>query len=191
MAVERRIHGSLETPRATGSALTGPWSPWAGAVALAAVGILTFLVLDRPWGITFAFGLWGANIGEGLGFSREAGLLAPWGDWAFDNAVIFRDGTSVMDFGIIFGAMAAASLAGRFAPVWRIPAKDIATAVAGGLLMGYGARLAYGCNIGGYLGGVVSGSLHGWVWAAAAFAGSSLVARLRMPRPPAGQPVRA
>ena len=49
--------------------------------------------------------------------------------------------------------------------------------------MGYGARLAYGCNIGAYLGGIASGSLHGWVWGIAAFAGSSLIALARMPRP--------
>ena len=42
----------------------------------------------------------------------------------------------------------------------------------GGLLMGYGARLAYGCNIGAYLGGLASGSAHGWAWAIMAFAGS-------------------
>ena len=42
----------------------------------------------------------------------------------------------------------------------------------GGLLMGYGARLAYGCNIGAYLGGLVSGSLHGWWWLIWGFIGS-------------------
>ena len=102
---------------------------------------------------------------------------------------VFDHATSVMDFGIILGAMLAAGLAGKFAPVWRIPVKDIATAVAGGLLMGYGARLGYGCNIGAYLGGLVSGSLHGWVWAVFAFAGSSLIAWWRMPR--GGAPVPA
>ncbi|MEL6793605.1 MAG: YeeE/YedE thiosulfate transporter family protein, partial [Pseudomonadota bacterium] len=40
--------------------------------------------------------------------------------------------------------------------------------------MGYGARLAYGCNIGAYLGGLVSGSLHGWWWLIWGFAGSYL-----------------
>ena len=59
--------------------------------------------------------------------------------------------------------MAAAGLAGRFAPVWRLNRRDVLTAIAGGLMMGYGARLAYGCNIGAYLGGLASGSLHGWL----------------------------
>jgi uncharacterized membrane protein YedE/YeeE len=45
--------------------------------------------------------------------------------------------------------------------------------------MGYGARLAYGCNIGALLGGTMSGSLHGWVWLAAALAGMWLGVKLR------------
>ena len=85
-----------------------------------------------------------------------------------------------MNFGIIFGAMAAAALAGKFAPTLRIGWKNVATAIIGGLLMGYGARLAYGCNIGAYLGGIVSGSLHGWLWGIVAFAGSSVMAKLKI-----------
>ena len=42
----------------------------------------------------------------------------------------------------------------------------------GGLLLGYGARIAYGCNIGAYFSGIASGSLHGWLWLVAAFAGN-------------------
>ena len=52
--------------------------------------------------------------------------------------------------------------------------------------MGYGARLAYGCNIGAYLGGVISGSLHGWGWLVFGFIGSTLGARLLIRPAPAG-----
>ena len=41
-------------------------------------------------------------------------------------------------------------------------------------MLGYGARLAYGCNIGAYFSGIASGSLHGWLWLVAAFAGNWL-----------------
>ena len=37
--------------------------------------------------------------------------------------------------------------------------------------MGTGARLAFGCNIGAFLGGISSGSLHGWIWFIFAFFG--------------------
>jgi uncharacterized protein len=63
--------------------------------------------------------------------------------------------------------------------VWRVPARSLAAAIVGGLLLGYGARLAYGCNIGAYFSGIASGSLHGWVWLVAAFAGDAVGVRLR------------
>jgi uncharacterized protein len=86
----------------------------------------------------------------------------------------------LMNFGILLGAVAAAAIAGKYAPVWKLSRRDLATAIIGGLLMGYGARLAYGCNIGAYLGGIVSGSMHGWLWLVFGFIGSLAGTRLRL-----------
>ncbi len=171
---EKRTHGALEAPRKTLSFIKGPWSPLAGAIALAAVGILTLLVVGRPWGVTWAFALWGAKGANLVGIDVYSWPF--WTGWkatAVENSV-FKDTTSVMNFGIIAGALAAAGLAAKFKPIWTLSRVEIATAIFGGLLMGYGARLAYGCNIGAYLGGLVSGSAHGWAWAVMAFIGSSL-----------------
>jgi hypothetical protein len=41
--------------------------------------------------------------------------------------------------------------------------------------MGWRAGLGFGCNIGAFVGGAASGSLHGWVWFAAALGGSLIV----------------
>jgi len=177
-ALERARHGRLEGWRETGSLIRGPWSLLLGALALAAVGIATFLVLGRPWGITSAFALWGSKIAGAVGVPVETWQYWQWQPGALERSV-FADSTSVMDFGIILGAMTAAALAGRFAPTLRLSARDAATAIIGGLLMGYGARLAYGCNIGGFLGGVVSGSLHGWGWLVFGFLGNAFGAWLR------------
>jgi uncharacterized membrane protein YedE/YeeE len=92
---------------------------------------------------------------------------------------VLTDVTSVMNAGIILGALLAAVLAGRFRPAWRISARSVVAAVAGGLLLGYGARLAYGCNIGAYFSGIASGSLHGWLWLLAAYAGNVVGTGLR------------
>ncbi len=59
------------------------------------------------------------------------------------------------------------------------PLKSLAAAALGGLLMGWGARLGFGCNIGAFVGGVASGSLHGWVWFAAALPGCMIGIKLR------------
>ena len=70
-------------------------------------------------------------------------------------------------------------LAGAYAPQMKIPARSLLAAALGGLLMGVGARLATGCNIGAFFSGLASGSLHGLVWAIVAFGGVMLGARLR------------
>ncbi len=176
---EKRKHGDLEAPRKTQSFIKGPWSPLAGAVTLAVVGILTLIVVGRPWGVTWAFALWGAKGANALGVDVLSWPF--WTGWKA-NAVqnsIFKDTTSVMNFGIIAGALAAAGLASKWRPILSLSRVEISTAIFGGLLMGYGARLAYGCNIGAYLGGLVSGSVHGWAWAIMAFIGSSLAVMVK------------
>lgn len=175
---ERGKHGALETGGRQDNFLTGPWSKHWGAIAIAAVSIATLLTLSRPWGITSAFALWGAKIAGTLGWKVET-----WDYWSRSGDVlersIFSDATSVMNIAIMIGAFAAASLAGRFAPDFRVPPRELVLALIGGLMMGYGARLAYGCNIGAYLGGIISGSLHGWGWLVFGFAGSLAGLRAR------------
>jgi uncharacterized membrane protein YedE/YeeE len=183
MVAERRRHGQLidELKPAIGPRwLTGPWPLVAGAIGLAIVNIATLTIGGRPWGVTSAFALWGAKWFAALGID-----VASWSYWQAPAQVaalqssVLMDVTSVMDFGIILGALLAAILAGRFAPVLRIPLRSLAAAVIGGLLLGYGARIAYGCNIGAYFSGIASGSLHGWLWLVAAFAGNIAGTRLR------------
>src|SRR4029453_3516864 len=153
--------------------LRGPWPLVAGAVGLALVNIATLMIGGRPWGVTSAFALWGAKAYTAMGGDVSAG--AYWATPAQANALkssVLVDVTSVMDFGIILGALTASMLAGRFAPNWKISGRSLAAAVLGGLMLGYGARIAYGCNIGAYFSGIASGSLHGWLWLGAAFCGS-------------------
>jgi len=80
---------------------------------------------------------------------------------------------------MLLGAMAAAAAAKPFAAGAWPPAKSLLAAAVGGLLMGWGARLGFGCNIGAFVGGVASGSLHGWVWFGLALVGSLIGIRLR------------
>jgi uncharacterized membrane protein YedE/YeeE len=185
LVLERRRHGSVavasRSPVSLGQRLTrGSWPLAWGAVALVAVNLATLLLAGRPWGVTSGFALWGSKIAAGIGFD-----VASWRFWAAParaqalQASVFADITSVMDFGIIVGALAAAGLAGKFSPSWKVPLPSLAAAVIGGAMMGYGARLAYGCNIGAYFSGIASGSLHGWVWFAAALVGSYVGTRLR------------
>jgi uncharacterized membrane protein YedE/YeeE len=185
--VERRRCGSCEAlTRVPGQRpalqrlLFGPWPVLWGALALALLSLATLLVAGHPWSITFAFGLWGTKIWAALG-----GDISGWSYWnhGYPAAALGRsvlaDPTSVMNMGIVLGATVAAGLAGRYAPADPIKARNIVSAVAGGLLLGYGARLAFGCNIGGLLAGLASGSLHGWLWLVSGFTGSLFGVYLR------------
>lgn len=183
VAYERHRYGSIQHDRAVTepySWLRGPWPMLAGALALAVVNIATLVLAGRPWGVTSAFALWGAKLVNNLGLD-----VTQWAYWqrpgaaASLNESIFADVTSVMNIGIILGALLAAGLARKFAPTLRLPLRSLVAAVLGGILLGYGARIAFGCNIGAYFGGISSTSLHGWLWFVAAFAGSSLGTRIR------------
>ena len=180
-ALEKRRHGHVisfasRTARPA-SLLQGPWPLIWGGVALVVLNFATLALAGRPWGITSAFALWGAKTLDALG-----GDVATWAYWAKQPSLaapLRQDVTTVMDIGLMLGALAAASAAGKFAPIWKVPARSLAGAVIGGLLLGYGSRLAFGCNIGAYFSGILSGSLHAWLWLPAAFAGSALGVRLR------------
>ena len=150
------------------------------ALLLALGNLGTLLVAGHPWSITWGFTLWGAKAALLLGWQPESSAF--WQDgWQSDVLAgsVLDDTTSMMDLAIMLGALCAASLAGRFAPRWRMPWRSIAAALLGGVAIGYGARIAYGCNIGAFVSGVASGSLHGWLWIAAALPGSWIGLRLR------------
>jgi uncharacterized protein len=183
--LEKGRHGQLEegvTSEHVGLRrfLRGPWPLVWGAIGLALLNYATLALAGRPWGITSAFALWGAKVATELGVN-----VSSWVFWQIPGnakalaAPVWEDVTSVMDIGIMLGALLAAGLAGRFAPSLKIPARSLVAAVIGGLLLGYGSRLAYGCNIGAYFSGIASGSLHGWVWLVAAFFGNGVGVKLR------------
>ncbi|MBI3452667.1 MAG: YeeE/YedE family protein [Rhodospirillales bacterium] len=92
--------------------------------------------------------------------ATTASKCSVWGNVATCAAAlagsILDDDTSVMDIGIVIGALVAAALAGRFRPSLRIPLRSLAAAVLGGLVLGYGSRIAFGCNIGAFFSGTAS-----------------------------------
>lgn len=187
---EKRLHGSVDTglfradPAKTGLArvLTGQWPFFWAAVVLALGNLLTVLLSGAPWGVTFAFALWGAKFAQAVGLDMTQYEFWNWqyGSMALRDSVLVNV-PSVMNFGVLLGAMLAAGLANRFNAASKNPlaGRSVAAAIVGGLLMGYGARLGFGCNIGAMFSGIASASLHGWIWFAAAFVGSLIGIRLR------------
>jgi uncharacterized membrane protein YedE/YeeE len=151
-----------------------------GGVLIGLLSIAVFLAGGHPWSVTFGFTVWGAKIASALGFDFSHAEFWQWpGPKRALSDSILSDTSSLTDLGMIFGAMAAAAATRPFARNAWPPVKSLLAAAIGGLLMGWGARIGFGCNIGAFVGGVASGSLHGWIWLAAAFAGSYVGIALR------------
>jgi uncharacterized membrane protein YedE/YeeE len=151
-----------------------------GAVVIGLLSIAVFLAARHPWSVTFGFTVWGAKIAAlaGIDFSGAEFWQWPGPKRALAESLL-SDTSSLTDFGMILGAMAAAAAAKPFARNAWPPAQSLLAAAIGGLLMGWGARIGFGCNIGAFVGGVASGSLHGWIWFAAALGGCMIGIRLR------------
>ncbi len=181
LMIERRSGRTQDRLFGVAPTLRGLWSLGWGAISLAALSFATLVLSGRPWGLTQAFVVWGSRAVEATGLDDPNF----WSYWEQPTRVealgrpFWFDTFSVMDVGIILGALLACGLAGRFKPNWRIGIGGLASAVIGGLLIGFGAILATGCNIAAFVSGVASGSLHGWIWIAAALPGMALGVWLR------------
>ena len=123
------------------------WPAWVGGILFGMLSIALF-AWEKPW-----------SVADGV---------RNWGDWLL-NSVDITDtfiidphlySTSVLNLGIIGGAFAAALLGRQFhvrgAPPW-----ELFKGVIGGCLMGIGASLSFGCNIGGFFSATSALSLSG------------------------------
>ncbi len=174
-------HTDVVSPQLRAKSLwRGPWPLLWGVLALAVLNAVTLVVAGHTWVITWGYTLWGAKAAALLGWTPAAGDL--WSGGYFSSALTaspLADTVSIMNIGILVGALLAVGLAGSWSPGWRIPPRSLAAAVIGGLLLGYGARIAFGCNIGAFISGIASTSLHGWLWILCALPGNWVGLKLR------------
>ncbi len=181
MVYEKHRRGQIEgflSDRTRETSLLGRWPLLWGAVGLGIAAILIVLLSGRPWALISAYALWGSKL---VALTVED--VTFWGHWAANPDIleksIFADAASVVDLGTIAGAMLAAAITGKFALRGGLPLKGLALAMIGGIVMGFGARLSVGCNIGAFFSGIVSGSLHGWIWGIFAIAGTAFALSLK------------
>lgn len=146
-----------------------------GGALLALLNAATVLASGHAWSETWAFTLWGTQLAARAGAHPETWRLFRDTAWSTSPWV---ERTSIMDMAIPTGALLAAGLLGRFRFTAASP-RAWAAATLGGLAMGYGARLAGGCNIGAYFSAIATGDLSGWAWAVAALGGSVIGVRAR------------
>jgi len=158
------------------------WSPYLAGAGIGILCCLAFLLSDRPMGCSTAFVKASGLIKKAINAEKVAAMdyykeIVPNVDWAL-----------MIIPGVIIGAFISASLSGRFHLVWvptlweqvfgPNPVLRVAVALAGGILLGFGARWAGGCTSGHGINGSIQLSLASMVTAGCFFAGGIAVALL-------------
>ncbi len=139
------------------------WPVWLGGIFYGVINVLLFLHF-QPWTTLDGVLNWGDNLFGRFGIGN-AEALSP----------LLRSG-SIINMGLIAGAFLAALLSGQFGI--RIgPVRELIKGAVGGLLMGVGAVLVRGCNIGGFFSGTSAFGLHGVSMAVGLGIGAFLGAR--------------
>lgn len=183
--IEKRNHQSI-TPLISKKNTDHLWgvSPLIWAVALLALLNFVILILaGSPWAVSWVFPKLGIVAIEL--FSLEI----DWDFWEFSainetglNKPLSEDKIFLTTFGFFLGVaiyhiishLTHSPTKNRKTNLAPFKLQTIFSTTLAGLLMGYGAVIAYGCNIGGFFSAIISGSLHGWVWFASAFGGMAL-----------------
>ncbi|PAB60022.1 YeeE/YedE thiosulfate transporter family protein [Anaeromicrobium sediminis] len=179
MAKESKFFNKVKDNEFYKKWLKTPYTYITGAVLLSLFQIVTLATTQNPWGVSGVFANWGAWIYEGLGGSVDKWYyFSSRGAQATLDAGFLNHPGTMRNLGIIFGALLATLMASQFKIKKIKNKKQIVAAVVGGTLMGYGSRIAFGCNIGALFSGVASLSLSGWVFACAMFVGAVIGSKL-------------
>lgn len=151
------------------------WPVWVGGLLIGVVNVFLF-IFYQPW-------------------TTLDGALN-WGDWSLYRLGVFasdadspllRSG-SVINLGLLFGAMMAALLAGQFG-VRVGPMSELVKGAVGGVLLGAGAAIARGCNVGGFFSATSAFGLNGLTMAVGLAVGAFAGARYLVWETERGGPV--
>ncbi len=147
--------------------LTMPeWSPYLAGAGIGALSWVAFLLSDKPLGVCTAFaktaGMIEGKCTGGESLKRPYWKIVPPGiDWQW-----------MVVLGILVGGFLSAWLSGTFMPelvpdmfataFGNSASLRILTAVLGGLLLGFGARMAGGCTSGNGISGTLQLQITSW-----------------------------
>lgn len=145
------------------------WSPWVTGSIVGIVGTVAYLRIE-PLGTTRQINSWSQNLATTLGThpGEFNGIDFLAGCIGVANEVITNNGWLILG---LFVAAFAAALSGNRFKFEPITVKNGATALLGGVLLGWGAFTALGCTVGVLLSGTQAFSLSGWVFFVFAFLG--------------------
>lgn len=158
------------------------WPPCAAGIGIGVLSWITFLLSDKPLGCSTAF-------------ARTSGMIERLfrGDKVLDKAYYRKfvpeiDWEWMLVLGIFFGAFISSALSGQFRVLWvperwaeafggSIPLRGFAS-LAGGILLGFGARWAGGCTSGHGISGTLQLAVSSWIAVVCFFAGGIAAAKM-------------
>ena len=145
------------------------WHPVLAVVILGVLSAAYFGILQTVWAVTGEFTRWGGHLLQWLGYdTRQMNYLKiikfkglPWD--RVDGWVVF---------GMFGGALIAVLLAGNFKIRVPVQRRRLLQGLLGGIIAGFGTRLAMGCNLAAMFTGVPQFTLHAWLFTLATITGT-------------------
>lgn len=150
-----------------------PWPYWLGGIILACLNITLLITTGSAWKVTTAFLYIGVGILNKIGINTS--------DWYYFNVygnqlkpeyTYFNNTLIVMSVAMILGSLLSVLFFSEFKFKRIKNKKQFLVALIGGIFMGYGTRLSFGCNVGAFFSSIPSLSLHGWVFGGFMFVGA-------------------
>ena len=153
-----------------------PWPYWVGGSILGVLNVILLLTANKVFKISSGFLYWGTKILDKIGIN-------PYKWEYFKDFNITRENISssfytIIIISVILGSLLSTLLASEFKFKKIKNKKQFLFALFGGILMGYGTRLSYGCNIGAFFSAIPSFSLHGWIFGLFMFVGAFIGSKI-------------
>jgi hypothetical protein len=145
------------------------WAPLPALVALGIASAYYFAITGTFWAVTGEFTRWGGHVLSWFGYQPQ--------EWSYFK-LIGLGGTpldridGVMIIGMFIGALCTALWAGNVGLRWPTSKRRLAQGLIGGIIAGFGARLAMGCNLAAFFTGIPMFSLHAWAFMLATVGGA-------------------
>ena len=132
------------------------WPPLPAVIAAGVLSTYYFGITGTFWAVTGEFTRWGGHLLQAFGLQPE--------NWGYFQVIGLQGSPldrvdGMMIIGMLGGCLSAALWANNVK--WRHPSHRIRIlqALAGGVIAGFGARLAMGCNLAAFFTGIPQLSL--------------------------------
>jgi uncharacterized membrane protein YedE/YeeE len=151
------------------------WNPFLVLIFAGIFAAFYFGLTGTLWAVTGEFTRWGGNLLQLFGVDTS--------HWAYFKAIKLQgepinrtDGWLVI--GMLLGGLFSALISQNFK--WKVPPQKRrwVWGFAGGILAGFGTRLAMGCNLAAFFTGLPQFSLHSWLFIAGTALGTYIGVKL-------------